>query len=166
MNKSYSAVYYNPAGQVYDATIFLSTITLSIRYKDHNEWKDVYWLADNIVSLEEKVLVSVIEYKNKDGKTERLVIRDGELLQAIKKNFNHHRFVGGWKYHVFGNTKNKLLLFIAVIIVLILTGYFYLFLGWVIVLPAIFQKNGRSIWVKKCISLSSNNTGSILQKQG
>ena len=55
MNKTYTAVYYNSSGRFYNATIFLSSITLSIRFTDeNNEIKDVYWLAENIFSLEEE----------------------------------------------------------------------------------------------------------------
>jgi len=127
MNKTYHAVYFNSSGRFYNATIFISTITLSIRYtNEHNEIKDVFWLAENIVSLEEEALSSNLKYSNKSGETERLVIRDLELLQAIKKQFSHHRFVGGWKHHVHGSTRNKLLLVLFLFVLVILGGYLWL----------------------------------------
>lgn len=131
MNKTYAAVYYNSSGRFHNATIFLSSITLSIRFTDENhEVKDVYWLAENIFSFEEEAVGSVVKYKNKDGQTERLVIRDPELVQAIKKHFSHHRFVGGWKHHVLGNTRNKIILFLSILLALILAGYFW-FVPWI-----------------------------------
>jgi beta-barrel assembly-enhancing protease len=131
MDKTYTAVYYSPSGRFYNASIFLSTITLSIRYKDeNNQSRDVYWLAEDISSLDEEALGSVLRYKNRDGQEERLVVRDPELLQAIKKNFSHHRFVGGWKHLVLGNTKNKLVIFLSVLIALFIAGYFW-FIPWV-----------------------------------
>jgi predicted Zn-dependent protease len=60
---------------------------------------------------------------------ERLVIRDPELVQAIKKHFSRHQFVGGWKHHVLGNTRNKIALFISILLTLILVGYFW-FMPW------------------------------------
>jgi Zn-dependent protease with chaperone function len=130
MNKTYNAVYYNSSGRFYNATIFLSSITLSVRYTDeNNEVKDVYWLAENIISLKEEALASVLQYKNNVGQTERLVIRDPELLSAIKKHFGHHRFVGGLKHHVLGNTRNKIILFFSILLTLFLAGYF-LFVPW------------------------------------
>ena len=46
MDKTYSAVYYLSPDRFYNATIFLSSITISIRYKDeNNNSNEVYWLA-------------------------------------------------------------------------------------------------------------------------
>lgn len=130
MDKTYTAVYYDASGRFYNATIFLSSITLSIRYtNEKNEVQDVYWLAENISSLEQEAVVSVLHYLNKEGQTERLVIRDIELLEAIKKRLGHHKFAGGWKHHVLGSTRNKLLLFVSLLISVILLGYFF-FIPW------------------------------------
>lgn len=130
MDKPYRAIYYNSSGQFFNATIFLSSITLSIRYTDHGqELKDVYWLAEDIVSLDEEPLTSVINYRNKDGRMEKLVIRDPDLLQSIKKHFSHHRFVGGWKHHVMGSPKSKILLLISIVGFLFIAGYSW-FVPW------------------------------------
>lgn len=130
MDRTFSADYHPSTGRLYKATIFLSSITLSIRFTDENsEVKDVYWLAENISSLEDEAPASVLKYKNNDGHTERLVVRDPELVKAIKKHFSHHRFVGGWKHHVLGSTRNKILLFLSILLALILTMYFW-FIPW------------------------------------
>src|SRR5687767_13947990 len=115
MIKTYSAVYYNFSNRFYNATIFLSSITLSIRYTDEtNQLKDVYWLAENILSLDEEGTGWMLKYKNNHGQTERLMVRDPELLQAIKKHYSHYRFMGGWKHHVLGNTRNKIFIFLSI----------------------------------------------------
>ena len=57
---------------------------------------------------------------------EKLVICDPDLLLAIKKHYGHHRFVGGWKHYVLGSTKNKILLFVAIVLILFVAGYFWL----------------------------------------
>ena len=131
MNQKFGAVYYNSSNRFYNATIFLSSITLSIRYTDEaNQLNDVYWLAENIVSLEEEGTGWTLKYNNNQGKTERLMVRDPALLQAIKKHFSHHRFMGGWKHHVLGNTRNKIFIFLSILLALILAGYFWL-VPWV-----------------------------------
>jgi len=130
MNKTYKAVYYDSSGQFFNATIFLSSITLSIQYADENNVvKEVYWLAENITSLEEEALASILTYKNKNAQTERLVIRDVELLQAIKKHFSGRPFAGGWRYRMIGSTRNKIILFISISLALVMAVYFW-FVPW------------------------------------
>lgn len=130
MDKTYSAVYYNPSGRFYNAIIFLSSVTLSIRYTDENkELKDVYWLAENILSLEQGGTSSVLHYKNNEGRMEQLMIRDEELLQSIKKHFSHHRFAGGRHHSVLGSTRNRIFFFLLALLVLILVGYLF-FIPW------------------------------------
>ena len=61
MDMTYTAVYYNSSGRFYHSTIFLSSITLSIRFTNElNETKEVYWLAENIFSLEHEALSFVL----------------------------------------------------------------------------------------------------------
>ncbi len=126
--QTYKATYYDAAGRVSPATIFISTITLSIRFRDENGMeKDVYWLAENIESLEEDATGSAqLRYRNQEGNPERLLVRDQELLQAIKKNFKEQRFVGGVYYKTLGKTRNKVLIFFSVFLGLILLAYFWL----------------------------------------
>lgn len=130
MDKTYQAVYHPAGSRFYNATIFLSTITLSIRYLDeHSESTDVYWLAEKIESLEEEAGVFTLTYNNKEGLKDKLRIRDQQLVDAIRKNFSHHRFVGGWKHRVLGNTKSKLVLLASIIVCLGVAGYFW-FMPW------------------------------------
>ena len=127
MNTTYSSIYYDSSGRFFNATIFLSSITLSIRFIDQRQaLKDVYWLAEDIVSLEQGSQVSVLHYRNREGKMEKLVIRDPDLLLAIKKHYEHHRFVGGWKHHYLGSTKSKILLVVSFVVFLFVAGYFWL----------------------------------------
>jgi len=126
--QTYKATYYDASGRVFPATIFISTITLSIRFRDENGIeKDVYWLAESIESMEEDASGSAqLRYRNKEGNQERLLVRDQELLQAIKKNFKNQRFVGGVYYKTLGKTRNKILIFLSVILGLIALAYFWL----------------------------------------
>ena len=79
--------------------------------------------------LRKKYWSQYSHYKNKNGQTERLTIRDPELLHAIKKHFGHHRFIGGWKHRFSGSTRTKIFLFLSVTLAIILAGYFF-FVPW------------------------------------
>src|ERR1700741_4167946 len=107
--QTYKATYYDAAVRFFPATIFISTITLSIRFYDENgAERDLYWLAESIESMEEDATGSAqLRYRNNEGNQERLLVRDQELLRAIKKNFKHQRFVGGVYYKTLGKTRNK-----------------------------------------------------------
>ena len=123
------ATYYDGTGRSYSAAIFLSSITLSIRYISESETKDVYWLAENIQSLEEQPTGWLLKHQNREGHLEKLLVRDPELLQSIRKHFSHHRFIGGWKYRVAGNTRSKIIIFFSIIALFIAAGYFW-FVPW------------------------------------
>ncbi len=126
--ETYKATYYDADGRISPSTIFLSSITLSIRFLDKNgEEKDVYWLADNIESMEEDATgAAQLRYKNPDGNQERLLVRDQELLKAIRKHFRHQRFVGGVYYKTVGKTRNKILIFFSVLIAILALAYFWI----------------------------------------
>jgi len=126
--ETYKATYYDADGRISPATIFLSSITLSIRFLDDNgKEKDVYWLADNIESMEEDATgAAQLRYKNPNGNQEKLLIRDPELLKAIKKHFRHQRFVGGAYYKTVGKTRNKIIIFFSVLIAILALAYFWI----------------------------------------
>jgi Zn-dependent protease with chaperone function len=130
MDTQYHATYYDAQGRFYSASVILSSITLSIRYRDHNNVQnDVYWLADDIVSLEDRATDSELKYKNREGMIERLIIRDPELVKAIRKHYKYHKFAGGLSYHLLGDTRTKLFLFFGAIVAFIAAGYFF-FIPW------------------------------------
>lgn len=130
MVNQYKAVYYNQINRFYQATIFLSSITLSIRYTDENgNQKDVYWLAENILALEEKATATELHHKNATGPNDRLVIRDTELINAIKKIYRNYRFTGSFNSKFFGSTTNKIVLLFSILLTFILVAYFW-FVPW------------------------------------
>ena len=92
--ETYKGSYYDAAGRIFPATIFLSSVTLTIRVLDEQGLeKDLYWLADKIESLEEDATgTAQLRYRNIEGNQERLLVRDQELLKAIKKHFRQVRF--------------------------------------------------------------------------
>ena len=126
---TYKAVYYTSDNRSYHATIFLSSITLTIRFiGEDGLQKDIYWLADNIISLIEQPHQSELLHKKIDGATERLVIRDAELLKAIKKNFRYYKFSGS-PHRFLAKTSNKILLVFVFFIGILALGYLW-FVPW------------------------------------
>jgi predicted Zn-dependent protease len=127
MNTTYTATYHNAAGHFYQATIYLSSVTISIRYRDeNNEEKDVYWLAQDVIAFQENDISSELQYRNKQGETERLVIRDPQLVQALKKTLAHHRLFGKTHTRVLGSVWMKLALIAGIIVAVLLITWLWL----------------------------------------
>ncbi len=130
MHTTYKATYINASGLQYPTTVFISSVTLTLRYKDeNNEEKDVYWLAEKIQSMEEGPADTRLHYLNMLGKTEQLVIRDMELLAEVKKKFRGYKFIGGIYHHTIGKTRNKILLLFGIVFAIIVATYFW-FVPW------------------------------------
>ena len=130
MGKTFKAIYYDEFNHFYNATIFISSVTLTMRYRNENGQDiDRNWLGENIVSLEENDLQSSLIYKNESGKPERLIIRDPELLQQIKYHFRHRKFAGRKFYHTAGKTRYRIIAILAIILLFIGCVYFF-FVPW------------------------------------
>lgn len=127
MSTTYSATYHNAAGHFYQATVFLSAVTITIRYRDEeNREKDVYWLTKDITTFQEQAIGSELQYRNKQGETERLGIRDAQLVQALKKNLAHHRLFGKAHTRVLGSLWMKLALIAGIILAALVGVYLWL----------------------------------------
>ena len=73
MSTTYSATYHNAAGRFYQATIFISSVTITIRYRNEtNEQKDVYWLVKDIIAFDEQAMHTELQYRNTQGQIEKL----------------------------------------------------------------------------------------------
>src|SRR5688572_26390350 len=128
MTTTYSATYYNAAGRFYQATIFISSVTITIRYRDEtNEQKDVYWLVKEIVAFNEQSMQTELQYRNTQGQIEKLIVRDQALLQALKTHLRHHRIAGKSHARVLGSIWTKLTIIAGIIIALLLAAYLWLF---------------------------------------
>jgi len=85
MNTSYIATYYDAASHTYGANVFLSDVTITIRYCDKNgQEKEVLWITRD-THFWQQTLRSELQYKNNNGQMEYLVFGDVEFIQAIKK---------------------------------------------------------------------------------
>src|SRR3954471_6816248 len=118
---TYSATYYTAAGHYYQATVFLSAVTITIRYRDEeNQEKDVYWLTKDIVAFNKQIIGGELQYRNAGGGIERLGIRDQQLVEALQKVLSHHRVFGKVHNRVLGNIWVKLTLIAGIILLLLL----------------------------------------------
>jgi beta-barrel assembly-enhancing protease len=127
---NYTATYYNAAGRFFPATIFLSTVTITIRFRDENNvQQDVNWLEKDIVAFEEQPAEAVVQYRNKQGAIERLIIRDMTLLTAIKKNLRHNPHFGQVHHRLFNSSVSKIIILAIIILGLPAAGYFW-FVPW------------------------------------
>lgn len=127
MSTTYTATYYNASGHFYQATIFLSPVTIAIRYRnEENQEKDVYWLTKDVIAFHEHAMNTELQYRNKEGQTERMVIRDELLLQALKKNLAHHKLFGKAHTRVLGSVWTKLAVVAGIIIAILLIAYLWL----------------------------------------
>jgi beta-barrel assembly-enhancing protease len=158
MAKTFKAIYYDSFNYFYEATIYISAVTLTVRYNDeHGRVIDRNWLGEDIVSLEQGELQSTLIYKNEHGQPERLVIRDPELLASIRHHFRHHRFAGNKLHRVVNRTRYRLLSALLLILVLFATIY-------LLVVPWLGEKIAVSFSKEKEISIGNAMYRSILSE--
>lgn len=130
MITTYSATYHDSAGRFYPATIFLSAVTITIRYQDeNNQQKDVNWLTKDLIALNKQVIGSELQHRNSTGAVDRLGIRDEQLMQALQKTLSRHKLFGNPSSRVLGNVWTKLAI-IALFILFLLVGAYLWFMPW------------------------------------
>ena len=127
MSATYSATYHTAAGHYYQATVFLSAVTVTIRYIDEeNREKDVYWLTKDIIAFNKQIIGGELQYRNNKGETERLGIRDQQLIHALQKVLSHHRVFDKAHNRVLGNIWVKLAIIAGIILLLLVGVYLWL----------------------------------------
>jgi predicted Zn-dependent protease len=112
-------------------------------------------LGEDIVSLETGDLQSTLIYKNERGKPERLVIRDPELLQAIRHHFRHRPFAGKRLHAAAGKTRYKI--GVILLVVLVLFGSVYL-----LVVPWLGERVAMTFSKEREISLGDAMYNSMI----
>lgn len=124
MQTNLNAIYRNAAGEQFPATLFYSSVTLTIRYTDaENRQIDVYWLALQMQSFEITALDTRLHYLNMDGANEQLIIRDEGLVALLKKQFRSYPVAGGWYHRIWGSVRNKVLLITGTVLAIIALLY-------------------------------------------
>lgn len=124
---TYQATYYNASGHFYQATVFISSVTVAIRYRNEESQEvDVYWLTKDLTAFRENAMDSELQYRNAQGGTERLVMRDAAMVQALKKNLAHLRLFGKTHTRVVNNIWSKLVLIAGIVVGVLLLIYLFL----------------------------------------
>ena len=158
MSTTYSGTYHNAAGHFYQATIFLSAVTITIRYRDEeNQEKEVYWLTKDIIGFQELVVGSELQYRNKQGETERLGIRDAQLEQALKKNLSHHRLFGKTHTRMLGSIWLKLAVIAGIILAVLVGAYLWL-------MPWLGERMAKGFSKEKEISMGEQMYQAVMQQ--
>ena len=130
MSISYLATYYSPDGKSWPATVFVSAVTITIRYTDQNNRQhDIYWLEKELGGFEERPDGAELQYRTNAGETERLIISDPALVEAIKKQLSHNRFIGKPHQRVLSRASTKILMVLGIMVALLLSGYLW-FVPW------------------------------------
>lgn len=158
MKEPISAIYHTASGREYPATLYLSQVTLTIRYMDEeNRQRDIYWLADNFTKLEENAFDSRLYYRNQDGRTAMLIIRDQSSVQYMKNLYRHTAINNSIYYRFFGTARKKLLTLVAVVVLLAVAAYF-------IVIPWVAERTAMSFSRDTEISLGDKMYQATIQQ--
>jgi len=158
MSITYSATYHTATGRYYQATVFLSAVTITIRYRDEeNQEKDVYWLTKDLVAFNKLIVGGELQYRNNSGDIERLGIRDEQLTEALKNTLAHNRLFGKAHTRVLGNVWVKLGV-IAGIILLLLVGMYL----WLV--PLLGERMAKGFSKEAEISMGEQMYQSILHQ--
>ncbi|MHA4845301.1 M48 family metallopeptidase [Flavitalea antarctica] len=130
MAGTFKAIYHDELNHFYNAEIFISQVTLTMRYRnEHGQLIDRNWLGEDIISLEEGELQSTLYYTNESGKTEKLVMRDRVLVDEIKRQFRHRRFAGKKLHYSTGKTSYRVAALLLIILLIVGCIYFF-FVPW------------------------------------
>jgi predicted Zn-dependent protease len=158
MSTTSSATYHTANGRYYQATVFVSAVTITIRYRDEeNQEKDVYWLTNDLLAFHEQVLGGELQHRNNRGETERLSIRDKEFMEALKKTLSHHRLFGKAHTRVLGNVWVKLAIVAGIIFLLLLSAYLWL-------IPILGERMANKFSKDAEISMGERMYQSVLQQ--
>jgi Zn-dependent protease with chaperone function len=130
MANIFRAIYHDELNHFYNAEIFISSVTVTMRYKnEQGQLIERNWLGEDIHSLEEGELQSTLYYRNESGKPEKLVIRDRALLEHIKHQFRHRKFAGKKMHYSTGKTGYRILAILLAILLVVGCIYFF-FVPW------------------------------------
>jgi predicted Zn-dependent protease len=158
MSTTYTATYHDGAGRFYPATVFLSAVTITIRFVDEeNQEKEVYWLTKDLVAYNEQGTGSELQYRDKNGAIERLGIRDALFIQALSKTLSHHRLFSKAHTRVLGSVWVKL-----AVITMVITALLVLLYLWVT--PWLGERMAKGFSKEKEISMGEQMYQSVLQQ--
>ena len=122
MNAPFRAIYHDQTGQRYEAGIFISSVTITVRINRSGQVEDINWLGQEIVSLDTTAVPAKMVHRS----GAYLTINDETLLQSIRKSFRHQPFVGGKLKTVASRPGNRLLIFLFSILAFLVLAYLFI----------------------------------------
>lgn len=128
MIPTYKAIFIDNSGNSYHAEVILSPVTISIIYYINNERKEVYWLAERILSMEKHANETIVLYRHQNQIAENLIISDPALLEDLAGTYRRFPFAGAKRKPA--SAGRRILIFLSSVLAFIALIYFFL-LPWI-----------------------------------
>lgn len=123
----YSGVYVTATGQEQKAQLFISSVTLTIRYTNEGKHTDLNWIGAEIASWEPYAAGMKLKHQQLPG---QLIITDPTTIAELRKAFRHEKFINPTTHKFWGSGKAKLA-WIGLIVIGVLVGAYFLLLPWI-----------------------------------
>ncbi len=127
MATTYNATFINAAGQQFSAVLFLTPVTITIRYTTMESGQtDLYVLADEVVKLEQRAADQALYFVTSAGLQGQLILRDPVLQQQVLHTYRSYPFTGKPVHRIFNSARSKFLLLAGVVLLFLAALYFFL----------------------------------------
>lgn len=127
MATTYKATFINAVGQPFNAVLFLSSVTITIRYTSADGVQtDLYVLADEVTRLEQGPLDHILYFSTATGMKGQLILRDRTLQQQVLHTYRSYPFTGRPVHRLFNSARSKFLLLTAMVLLFLASLYFFL----------------------------------------
>lgn len=131
MAVTYNATFINAVGQPFNAVLFLTPVTITIRYTAADGVQtDLYVLAEEVTRLEQRTLDQVLYFSTTTGMTGQLILRDSTLQQQVLHTYRSYAFTGRPVHRIFNSARSKFLLLTGVVL-LFLGSLYFLLVPWI-----------------------------------
>lgn len=127
MATTYNATFINAVGQPFNAVLYLSTVTITIRYTAADGVQtDLYVLADEVTRLDQGPLDHVLYFSTATGMMGQLILRDNTLQKQVLHTYRSYPFTGRPAHRLFNSARSKFLLLTGVVLLFLASLYFFL----------------------------------------
>lgn len=126
MATPYSGKYINASGQQFQAELFVSSVTLTIRIVNEGMQSDINWIGAEIASIEPCGSGIKLTHQNLQG---QLIITEPLTIAEIRRAFKHEKFINPTTHKVWGSGMAKLV-WIGVIVIGFIVATYFLLLPW------------------------------------
>src|SRR5574343_115137 len=127
MATTYHATYVNAAGQQFASVLFLSPVTITIRYTAAEAGQtDLYVLAQEVLRMETRGADMVLYFATSAGAQGQLILRDQVLQQQVLHTYRSYPFAGKPVHRMFNSATSKFLLLAGIVLLFLGSLYFFL----------------------------------------